>query len=130
MTATWPEPDPFADPTGLWWSTYNAAISGASGNSTLQYLGFDGLHEFAERLADRAHGTLKPLSTQAARQVPEVQALVDAAQRLLDAYASHDTAADTDLVQLLQFVRQLDARIGPLGNALKPFQLETTEHTP
>lgn len=128
MTGALPEgplsepPEPLAEPAALWWNTYAAAVSGACGNPTLQHLGFDGLHDFAVRIANRAHGTLQPLSTHAARQLPEVQALMDAVGRLLDAHRASDSSEERLAV--------LDARIGPLENALVPFLTPDPEPTP
>lgn len=111
-----PTLEPAASPAAQWQATFNAALGGACSNPTLQHLGFEALHEFAERCANRAHGTLNPPSTFEVRQSPEVQALVEAAQRLHGAYTA------------LQITSSFDAFMGPLGNALAPFQ--TPEPTP
>lgn len=101
-------PEPRDSPEAVWWATYNAAVSGAGSNPALVHLGFEGLHDFAVRLADRTHGAMSPRATFEARKSPEVRALVENVQLLLDAYAAHGAQA-------------IDPRIGPLRNALAPF---------
>lgn len=121
MTSPPAEPDPQAQPASpqdieRWWATYNAAIAGVCGNPALIHHGFDGVHDFASRMANRSHGKLPGLPNSAlVQQSPDLQELLDVAQRLYAAYLEH---VSNTPVQLLGVV---DSFMGPLGNALLPF---------